>query len=72
MSAGKIPGPYQNSVKVDDGLMVYPPFEKMDIGARNSGLPGSASAGPKALQHVGSGEGQRGSEGGSPGKKGKR
>ena len=52
--------------------MVYPPFEKMDIGARNSGLPGSASAGPKALQHVGSGEGQRGSEGGSPGKKGKR
>lgn len=69
--SGKIPGPYVNTVKVDDGLMVYPPFESMDIGARRSGLPGSASAGPKPLSHVGGSEGARGSEGSMPGKKGK-
>ena len=65
--AGKIPGPYVNTVKVDDGLMEYPPFPSMDIGARRSGLPGSASAGPKQIRHVGEADGMRGREGGVPG-----
>ena len=42
-SEGKLPGPYVQDVKVDDSLMEYVPFPKMDIGARSSGLPGSAS-----------------------------
>jgi hypothetical protein len=66
--SGKIPGPYVNDVKVDDGLMVYVPFPKMDIGARSSGLPGSASAGPKPLSHVGGEQGKKGREGRMPGK----
>lgn len=69
MSEGKIPGPYVNDVKVDKGLMEYVPFENMDIGARKSGTPGSASAGPKPLSHVGDSDGTRGREGGMPGKK---
>ena len=62
-SSGKIPGPYVTDVKVDHGLMHYPPFERMDIGARASGLPGSASEGPRSLSHVGEGVGKRGKEG---------
>lgn len=59
MSQGRIPKPYVNDVKVDDGLMVYVPFPKMDIGARQSGLPPSASTGPKSLEHVGQAEGRK-------------
>lgn len=69
MSQGKIPGPYVNDVKVDDGLMEYVPFTNMDIGARKSGTPASASAGPKMIKHVGDADGTRGKEGGMPGKK---
>lgn len=61
--AGKIPGPYVNDVKVDKGLMEYVPFESMDIGARKSGMPMRASDGPRALDHVGSGQGKAGKEG---------
>jgi hypothetical protein len=32
----------------------------MGIGARNSGLPGSASEGPKSLEHVGESQGAKG------------
>lgn len=63
MTTGKIPGPYVGDVKEDRELMVYVPFEKMDIGARNSGLPPEASAGPKPLEHVGGSDGTRGREG---------
>lgn len=67
MSGGRIPKPYVNDVKVDEGLMEYVPFPKMDIGARQSGLPNSASTGPKGIDHVGKGDGNRG-----PGKKDRR
>jgi hypothetical protein len=63
MSTGKIPGPYVNDVKQDDGLMVYPPFPTMDIGARKSGQPPQAPTGPKSLDHVGGNAGKRGKEG---------
>jgi hypothetical protein len=56
----KMPGPYVNDVKVDDGLMVYVPFPNMDIGARKSGMPSSASLGPKSISHVGDNDGQSG------------
>lgn len=69
MSKGKIPGPYVGDVREDDGLMVYPPFPTMDIGARKSGLPKEASTGPKSLDHVGGSDGTSGGEGSMPGKK---
>jgi hypothetical protein len=59
-SSGRIPGPYVHDVKVDDGLMVYPPFPTMDIGARKSGLPSEASMGPKSIEHVGDSDGTSG------------
>lgn len=55
-SQGRTPKPYVNDVKEDDGLMVYVPFPAMDIGARKSGMPASASEGPKSLQHTGGSE----------------
>ena len=63
MIGGKFPKPYINDVKKDDSIMVYPPIETMDIGARRSALPASASTGPKSLEHVGT------SAGGGGGKK---
>jgi hypothetical protein len=51
--SGRFPKPYVSDVKVDESLMVYPPFPKMGIGARTSGLPDKASEGPKNLDHVG-------------------
>lgn len=50
---GSFPRAYQGNVKQDDGLCVYVPFPTMDIGARKSGQPQSASSGPKSLEHVG-------------------
>jgi hypothetical protein len=58
-SMGKIPGPYMDDVMVDHGLMEYPPFPTMDIGARNSGMP-SGNEGPKTLEHVGGSQGAKG------------
>ena len=60
-SSGKLPGPYVHDVSVDDGLMVYVPFPSMDIGARKSGMPASASMGPKRIEHVGDNDGKAGS-----------
>jgi hypothetical protein len=59
MSQGRMPKPYVNDVKVDEALMVYPPFPTMGIGARKSGLPSSASTGPKSIDHVGSSAGKK-------------
>ena len=59
-SSGKLPGPYVHDVKLDEGLMEYVPFTSMDIGARKSGMPSSASSGPKRISHVGDSDGQSG------------
>lgn len=60
MTSGKIPRPYVGDVKKDDSLLVYVPMEKMGIGARMSGLPKTASEGPKPLDHVGKSAGSSG------------
>jgi hypothetical protein len=39
MAQGKFPGPYTNSVKQDDAIMHYVPFDRTSIGSRPSGLP---------------------------------
>lgn len=54
MTSGRTPKPYVNDVSKDDSILVYVPTETMDIGARRSGLPKSASTGPKPIEHVGS------------------
>lgn len=59
-TVGKIPGPYVSDVKVDEGIMEYVPFPTTSIGSRRSGLPSSASEGPKSLEHVGTSEGMKG------------
>lgn len=64
MSNGKkFPGPYQGDVRRDDAMMIYVPMDTMNIGARKSGMPKSASEGPKSLEHVGGSEGNRGAKG---------
>lgn len=52
-SGEKFPKAYDSSVKRDDSLLVYTSMDKMGIGARSSGMPKEASAGPKSLEHVG-------------------
>ena len=55
--ADKFPAPYKNDVPKNPenaAQMEYVHFPTLGIGARNSGLPKAASAGPKALDHVGS------------------
>ena len=59
MTSGRIPKPYINDVSKDDSIMVYVPMDKMDIGARSSGLPKSASTGLKSLEHVGGSAGKK-------------
>lgn len=46
-----------DTVKIDSSIMVYPPFDKMDIGANASGLP-SGLQGPNSIEHVGSSAGK--------------
>jgi hypothetical protein len=60
MTSGKFPKPYASDVKVDRGMMEYPPFETMGIGARPAGLPKGDVSGIKSLDHVGK-DGSRGS-----------
>jgi len=52
-AAGKFPRPYRTEVKRDDSIMVYTKFENNEIGARPSGMPKDASAGPLSIEHVG-------------------
>lgn len=53
MVGGRFPRAYDSDVKKDDGMMVYINTEKMDIGARPSGLPKNDVGGIKSLEHVG-------------------
>lgn len=53
MSKESFPKAYTGQVKRDDSLMEYTTMDKMGIGARKSGLPEKASAGPKSIEHVG-------------------
>ena len=63
--AGKIPGPYLDQVPAEgaDKIMVYPPFDNMDIGARKSGTRDNRLSGIRSLDHVGGTQGASGKEG---------
>lgn len=53
MSTGRFPKAYVNDTKKDDALMEYVPFEKLDIGARASGMPKGMKKEGMGLDHVG-------------------
>jgi hypothetical protein len=55
MASDRFPRPYVNEVpkEGDSKIAEYVPFDEMGIGARKSGLPKSASDGPKSIEHVG-------------------
>lgn len=55
MSSGTFPRPYVNDVPKAGGQpgIEHVPFDRLDIGARNSGVPGNISQGPKPIEHVG-------------------
>ena len=62
---GTFPKPYIDSVPEagKDGAIEHVPFDRLDIGARNSGVPGSVSTGPKSIEHVGGSVGKPGRKG---------
>jgi hypothetical protein len=49
----KFPRAYDSDVKKDEGLCVYVPMDRMDIGARPSGMPKGDVSQIKPLEHVG-------------------
>jgi hypothetical protein len=49
----KFPRAYDSDVKKDESMMIYVPTDKMDIGARPSGLPNGNLNEIKSLEHVG-------------------
>lgn len=60
--ADKFPRAYVNSVPKEgaDPIMETVDFQRMGIGARNSGVPKNPSEGPKTIEHVGKGTGGKG------------
>ena len=62
MADSKFPRAYLNTVPAEgsDNMLEYVDFQKMGIGARRSGMPNTASTGPRPIQHVGGGEGRKG------------
>lgn len=52
MTTGRFPKAYVNDVKKDP-IMEYVPFDKLDIGARSSGLPKNVKPQGMGLDHVG-------------------
>jgi hypothetical protein len=56
-----MPKPYVNDVpNSPDPMVVIVPMDRMDIGARKSGMPKAASTGPGSLSHVGGSGGKKG------------
>lgn len=52
MAESRFPGPYVNSTQKDESLMKYVPMDKMDIGARASGMPKGGIGEGMRLDHV--------------------
>ena len=53
MSKTKFPGPYIDECRVDDSIMVRVNIDKMEIGARSSGLPKDIKSSNGTISHVG-------------------
>lgn len=58
MSQTKFPGPYINKCDVNDPVMIRVDLDKMDIGARTSGMPKGGIKNDMSIEHVGGTEGK--------------
>lgn len=52
-STGTFPAPYMNDVRESDPMMVRVDQDKLEIGARNSGMPKEISSQNMGIDHVG-------------------
>lgn len=52
-STGTFPAPYMNDVREEDSIMVRVNQDKLDIGARSSGMPKDVASSGMNLDHVG-------------------
>ena len=53
MADRRFPGPYIDSTKENDSIMKRVDLDKMDIGARGSGMPKDSKSEGMGLKHVG-------------------
>lgn len=52
-STDKFPGPYVNSIREDDPIIIRVNQDKGEIGSRTSGLPTSVRSENMGIEHVG-------------------
>lgn len=52
-STGKFPGPYISDVKANDPIMKRVDQDRLEIGARSSGMPKNIKSEGTSLRHVG-------------------
>lgn len=55
-SGGSFPGPYVNTVKEMDPMIKRIDTNKMDIGARDAGMPDNVRSEGMTIKHVGTGD----------------
>lgn len=53
-STSKFPGPYVNSIRENDPVVIRVNQDKGEIGSRSSGMPGDMMTSGMAIEHVGS------------------
>jgi hypothetical protein len=59
-SKGRFPGPYVNDVKAEDPIMKRVDQDRLEIGARASGMPKDSKSAGMGLAHVGDTAGGKG------------
>lgn len=52
-STSKFPGPYVNSIREDDPVIIRVNQDKGEIGSRSSGMPGTLQTEGMGIVHVG-------------------
>lgn len=52
-SISKFPGPYVNSVREDDPVVIRVNQDRGEIGSRTSGLPKDVTSSDMSIEHVG-------------------
>lgn len=52
-STSKFPGPYVDSVRENDPVVIRVDQDMGEIGSRKSGLPNSVTSGSMGIEHVG-------------------
>lgn len=52
-STSKFPGPYVNTIREDDPVVIRVDQNRGEIGSRSSGMPSSMMADGMSIEHVG-------------------